>query len=473
MNEKTCKVFTPPDVVNYMLDKINYINNLYGKRILENSCGTGRFLGEIVGRYIIDARKNGRSDKEIKNGLETDIQGIEKEKDIYLICKSYLDSIAYEFGLKDINWNIRLGDALKIKYTSDYQFVVGNPPYITYYNMSVEDRELIRQKYTVCEKGKADYYYAFTEAALRVLAPDGIMAYLIPNNFMKNRYSEELRKYILPYLYELEDFKFEKIFDNRQISSAIILCSKQSKKDEFVYIDRESKSRRNIFKKELHGKWMFDIVSEGMEEKKRFGDCFKVSAPVATLLNEAFVIKDYKEKDTWIEKDGFKLEKKGLRKAASPKSMQYKENNYIIFPYFYEARRCCKYEEERFLDLFPEIAAYLGQYSDKLLKRKSDKNSKWYEYGRSQALEHINQEKIMLSTLITGGVKYYTLEKATVPYSGMYIVPKENYTIKQAEQILASQDFYEYIKSVGIHANGKTYRISPRDVEDFIFKEQW
>ena len=34
----------------------------------------------------------------------------------------------------------------------------------------------------------------------------------------------------------------------------------------------------------------------------------------------------------------------------------------------------------------------------KLENRKSDKNAKWFEYGRSQALKNSNQEKLLLST---------------------------------------------------------------------------
>lgn len=79
----------------------------------------------------------------------------------------------------------------------------------------------------------------------------------------------------------------------------------------------------------------------------------------------------------------------------------------------------------------------------------------------------------MLSTLITGKVKYYRLDKYTVPYSGMYLVPKEGYTIEQAEQVLDSEEFFSYIQAVGIHANGKTYRVSPRDIENYVFEEKW
>ena len=47
MNKK-CQVFTPNDYVKELLDSVGYIDNLYGKKILENSCGDGNILVEVV-----------------------------------------------------------------------------------------------------------------------------------------------------------------------------------------------------------------------------------------------------------------------------------------------------------------------------------------------------------------------------------------------------------------------------------------
>lgn len=54
-NEKTkekCQIFTPDDIVKSMLNHLGYSDHLYGKTILESSCGNGQFLKEIVIRLI-------------------------------------------------------------------------------------------------------------------------------------------------------------------------------------------------------------------------------------------------------------------------------------------------------------------------------------------------------------------------------------------------------------------------------------
>ena len=71
--KENCRVFTPQRIVIRMLDILRYKENVFGRRILENSCGDGRFLVEIVKRYITDCRKKGYSDQKIKAGLARDI----------------------------------------------------------------------------------------------------------------------------------------------------------------------------------------------------------------------------------------------------------------------------------------------------------------------------------------------------------------------------------------------------------------
>lgn len=475
MGEKTCKVPTPAEMVCHMLDKIGYVHNLYGKKVLENSCGEGNFLCEMVRRYILDARRQAITDDKIREGLERDIHGIEKEESIAKACRVNLDEAAREFGIIGVCWSIQSGNALKQDLRAEYQYVVGNPPYITYYNLEQEERSYIRQKFQTCKEGKADYYYAFTEAAIRSLAPDGRMIYLIPNNFFKNHYSEALRKFILPYLTEVEDYTTKKLFGDFLTSSAVILCKKQTKRTTFQYYDVQNNRKVRVKKADLQGKWSFFREEKHMKEPVRLGDCFQISAPVATLLNEAYLLNDTQECDDGdLLVNGTVLEREVIRSAASPKSKQRQENPYIIFPYWYDENgTLMRYEKSVFEQNFPGACAHLRAYQEKLKKRDCDQNSKWFEYGRSQALAHINQPKILLSTLITKRVRYYRLEAETVPYSGMYLVPKKGYTLEQAEEILMSDEFYSYVEEVGINASGDSYRISPRDVCNFVFEKEW
>ena len=91
------------------------------------------------------------------------------------------------------------------------------------------------------------------------------------------------------------------------------------------------------------------------------------------------------------------------------------------------------------LELLP---AYLNDFREDLDKRQSDTNSKWYEYGRSQALAGLDSDKLLISTVITENVAVYRLTRECIPYAGMYIVSCEgnnDYTLEDAIRILESR----------------------------------
>lgn len=58
-----CQIPTPEKYVIQMLNLIKYKDNIFEKRVLENSCGEGNILVEIVKRYIKDARKQGKKNE--------------------------------------------------------------------------------------------------------------------------------------------------------------------------------------------------------------------------------------------------------------------------------------------------------------------------------------------------------------------------------------------------------------------------
>ena len=161
-----CKVFTPTEYVEELLNAIEYRGNVYGKSVLENSCGTGGILMEIVRRYIISAQKEKKTFIEIKNGLEHDICGIELEREHVEECRKNLDIVAETFGIRKVRWNIIQGNYLKQTLGKKFQYIIGNPPYIVYRDIGEEERKYLRERYEACKNGKFDYYYAFVEKVL-------------------------------------------------------------------------------------------------------------------------------------------------------------------------------------------------------------------------------------------------------------------------------------------------------------------
>ena len=138
-----------------------------------------------------------------------------------------------------------------------------------------------------------------------------------------------------------------------------------------------------------------------------------------------------------------------------------------------EGGKIVKMTETELKERFPGVKHYLTLYKDELLSRDSDKSCKWFEYGRSQALQLVNKEKLLLSTIITNTVLVYSLKRQDLPYSGLIITKLSNsgLSLSIAKKILQSGDFLNYVRSIGVPLNGNSVRITSKDIENFTFRE--
>ena len=69
-------------------------------------------------------------------------------------------------ALPEIKWNIKQQDFLKSD-EQNAEFIIGNPPYITYHDLTQEERQFLQENYEVCKTGRFDYCYAFIEASIK------------------------------------------------------------------------------------------------------------------------------------------------------------------------------------------------------------------------------------------------------------------------------------------------------------------
>lgn len=471
MNRK-CQVFTPEKYVRELLDSVGYTHNLYGKKILENSCGDGNILVTVVQRYIDDCKEKGLHRTTIKNGLAKDIYGIEIDEEQYKKCIDNLDEVLKLNDIDKVDWKVINTDYLKWNTTIKFQYIVGNPPYIAYSELKDEERLFLKGNFSTCVKGKFDYCYAFIEKSIKSLADNGKMSYLIPSSIYKTVFGYNLRVFISPYIVKIKDYKQVKIFDKALVKSSIMVLDKQRQKKILCYQDMNMENEIEIPISRLEKKWFF--ADENGAGQHRFGDYFKVSHVVSTMLNKAYVLQDgtYTEVENGYVCGNHIVEKAVVRSTETPRTLRYGKHEKIIFPYAYDENRLVRFADGEFERLYPEAAAYLNEFRDELGKRQSNNGAKWYEYGRSQALNDLNNTKLLLSTVVTNDVDVCELEQECIPYAGMYIIEKEDnteYTLAYAMKILRSDEFKEYVFNVGIPINGKSVRITSKDVENYMF----
>ena len=346
------------------------------------------------------------------------------------------------------------------------------------------ETDLIRYKSTnsdykiVASRGACKSSYLDAQMASQItlnsliINPDKLPNDASAEGIYKTVFGLNLRNFIKPYITVIKDYTQEKVFDNALVKSSIMVLDKQRQQGVLRYRDMTLEKEINIPVNQLTDKWFFtENLANGMH---RFGDYFKVSHVVATLLNEAYVIKeeDYQETEQGFLCKGHNIERDMVRDTATPRSLRYQKNEKIIFPYMYDDGHLVRFEEGEFETNYPEAAAYLNDFRDDLDERQSDTSAKWYEYGRSQALAGLDSDKLLISTVITENVAVYRLTRECIPYAGMYIVRCEGnneYTLEDAIRILESRDFRQYVLDVGIHISGSSLRITSKDVEEYKF----
>jgi hypothetical protein len=105
-----------------------------------------------------------------------------------------------------------------------FDIVIGNPPYVSANNMSLQDRQLLNKSSEyLALTGKWDLYIAFTEKSLKLLSQAGVFTFIIPFGVLNQPFAEAIRKIILENfkILSIVDLHNEKIFENATVPSCI------------------------------------------------------------------------------------------------------------------------------------------------------------------------------------------------------------------------------------------------------------
>ena len=288
-----------------------------------------------------------------------------------------------------------------------FDVVIGNPPYVRIHNIDGNMRTWLHQNYEFCH-GMFDLYLAFYEIGLKMLKQDGILLYISPNSFLKSAAGRKMREYIdnnnlLKYC---EDFEHEQKFNNYSTYTCIVKLS---------HIGETIESPWNI-------------------EHKQVGLSYaSLQNGIATLADKIFISDDFSD----LEQDLIHP----ILKASTG------ETKYVIVP--------PKTEEE--LKKYPKTYKYLLDYKTKLSSRSLTGNTKWFEFGRSQGLVNMNQEKIAIASVVPfSGLKFYRLPADYYVYSGLYATAQD---LDKLEIELSSESLLQYLIENGKPMSGDYVQI--------------
>ena len=120
--------------------------------------------------------------------------------------------------------------ALVVKNYLEYDYVVGNPPYVNIQNIRDEQKEVIRTLYDSAV-GQFDLYCPFYERGLDWLVEDsGKLGFITPNQFMITDYGEKTREIILraSRIREIYDFRDSGVFEDATNYPAVVIFEDES-----------------------------------------------------------------------------------------------------------------------------------------------------------------------------------------------------------------------------------------------------
>lgn len=124
--------------------------------------------------------------------------------------------------------------ALVVKNYMDYEYVVGNPPYVNIKKQTTHQKEYLKSLYGSAV-GQFDLYCPFYERGLNWLTPNsGRLGFITPNQFMTTRYASDLREIVLSstVVEEVYDFRDSGVFEDATNYPAIVVL--RDEQDEAV-----------------------------------------------------------------------------------------------------------------------------------------------------------------------------------------------------------------------------------------------
>lgn len=202
--------YTPLPLVRMMVNMFE--NDSTIKKILEPSCGDGRFVESIIGSYDIE-----RID--VITAIEIDKNEAKQLEDKWInekkICIENKDFFDYykKNGEKD-----------------RYDLIVGNPPYIRYQYLSEKQKNVmssILSEHGMKSNKLINSWVGFMVACVHLLNDNGKIAFVIPAEILQVAYAKDLRLFLADNLAKITLVTFkELIFPDIEQEVVIFLGEK-------------------------------------------------------------------------------------------------------------------------------------------------------------------------------------------------------------------------------------------------------
>lgn len=438
------QVFTPDYIVKIILDFAGYDGEkILEKHVIDNSCGDGAFLKQIVERYIYIAKKANIPNDILKNHLETYIHGIEIEDVAYKAVRENLTAIAEKHGIYNVNWTIHNCSALTFKdYDGKMDYVLGNPPYVSLENIVGDETKDYTFAYAA-----TDLYICFYELGLRMLRFGGKLCYITPSRWPVSVNAKKMREHVFnaKCLKGLIHFQFYKVFDALTLT-AIALMTKGKENNSFDYYTFDTEKKEKVFQNTIN---IRDIYINGK---------FYIAAPeTLKVIREMYLgIPNYVKMHKGIEPVPFEA---------------YVGDDIPDTPYTHLTMKAtngrltkCIYPYDDKGNLIPENEIWQNQQIKEHFDKWNVKKLYWCKYGKKRDVE----AKYTM-TYITNDVrkiKFHFCPKNVFPYGKGFCVPVV-LPVEILKEVFNSDEYQRIVVAMGIYKEN-TYEINIEETNKYL-----
>lgn len=493
-------VFTPQYIADYIFeqatDTYNFVNI---PKILDPGCGCGIFLASSA------IKLHSFLNITFKEILNESIYGIELDEDNARRCIIVLNLLPLMYGESNsgIKVNIKCTDSLKSDWNEEFKvdgfdFIIGNPPYVNTHDMAKSTAKFLKETFTTTKTGVYNIFYAFIEHAYNFLKKEGVLSYIVPNNFLTIKSATDLRRFIAERksLRLILDFSNNMVFKPVRTYNCIIQITR-AQNETFQYCvmsdceSVEDSLRRVDFaympidKLDINGWKLVDKIT--MENLSKIENQFRsikdfIRTGIATLRDDVYI----------VEKDAFGYYKiahgtrydfedgivKRLYKIPDLKNGVDLQNicRYIIFPYKKGTNGFEIMLEDELKNNYPKTYKYLVAQKEELDSRDKGKPNSvaWYAYGRTQGLNKYGIK--LLFPTFANIPRFKLVDDEYALFCNGYAVFQNDYIeLDLLQKILNSTLMQYYVSNTSYAIEGGYYCYQKKYIEKFslpLFSEK-
>ena len=455
------QVYTPEYLVKLILDEAEYKGkDILRKHCIDNSCGDGAFLIEIIRRYVNAYQEQHATLEGVGSELSQYIHGIELDPQAFQCCVNNVGEVLCKFGLSSVSIDLINANTLEIrKFDGCMDFVVGNPPYVRVHNL--DDNFTRVKEFAFANGGMTDLYLVFFEIGLRMLSNGGKLCYVTPSSWLNSVAGANMRTYILMYRNLLSVIDLGHFQAFKATTYVLISLFRKGKCCEaFAYHEfcPETHAKKYVcdilYDKVCVNGYFYLAKNEILDMLRKIlaknpTKYVSVKNGFATLADKVFIGNGFPFSEFLIP----------VIKASTGKWYE------AFFPYDENGNPIPK--EKIFAA--KNVSRYLKAKKNELLKKSSeDENPYWYLYGRTQALKDVAKEKISVNTIVKDvkSLKLHSVPAGCGVYGGLYILSAIPMDIIAG--ILRRQEFMDFIASLKKYKSGGYYAFNSRELEQYL-----